>query len=887
MADEGDQYYHASMYPTQDIDGPVARELSLYTGVSNRTRGWKTKKSDKVVERYPSCRHSVRRWDGASMSSSTWDNLKRDPELWCRDGNCYIHLYGQGQSRRGPTFKVPFSGLLEASCYPFFDRFMAQNLTTPLGYTKSENGDPARQSRIELFIPAPPRSNKQEAYRYHLATRNFIAFIFRRSVVGENLGRALITLMHTMHEFRLDEVDNVQDLINYMDEEGYLNFRNHPAHALAILHLAEAFQLESLYIDAFAHCCGMGDKLLAMSEYQLLSPGTRKLIRCARVEMNLRLGQSGNMIGTFLQYELSEAHLGLYAGARAHLERFRSLLRDFYTAKFDSFPPPSVDPRTTIFEVDVLRTMRIDFEALYQYLVDESYDTTQDSPFLAEGGICTLQIIRSFDLRHEFETLFHPLPLLPRVSQEQTSRLAWLGARMKLDRRRKDNTHQALLKATNKETNLMNNGLVRLYRQFEKDLVYLPTKADKLENLGPMDSRKIRWILIYATYQALRQATETPLEVRNAADAPYHLCISTYDLPPWDEERSVRSLVRSQTEHIARSSSASATRQDPIRTPSPPKRSFEIKPDIDYLALAYRDNAIANEAKDEASRLRRATSWGGSLRSNLSRTLTTRRSSTKLTKPPPIKADRSSIGAQYRQIVVQGYGNGMNDIKAALINVPLPKPRPVTADEDPVSSSPSRYSSHSDLRRSEENSGEKTPDTSISVAEPGVCNDRRRHSSSSSSSSNSHYAQNRDSDPDRKKALPRTQGDAPHVGLRHMPSLEAAPNDAVSWSTRRQLSSFDSNSRKDKPTKLMPPPHKFREVNCETAHIEMPIPKAPKAFWGNVRNIMEVKASNWKAEDVHPEWEQYTDLGGLTEMDSWLKPSTSALKAKSPTTLRL
>lgn len=82
-----------------------------------------------------------------------------------------------------------------------------------------------RQDRVELYIPAPPKSDKHQSYKYHLATRNFFAFIFRRSIVGEHLGTALITLMHSIYEFRTADADNVRDLISYLDEVSGLSFR--------------------------------------------------------------------------------------------------------------------------------------------------------------------------------------------------------------------------------------------------------------------------------------------------------------------------------------------------------------------------------------------------------------------------------------------------------------------------------------------------------------------------------------------------------------------------------------------------------------------------------------------------------------------------------------
>ena len=55
--------------------------------------------------------------------------------------------------------------------------------------------------------------------------------------------------------------DNVQDILDYMDEEGYADMRNQPDHALAVLFFAEHFRFKDLWIDAFAHCTGMQEKL--------------------------------------------------------------------------------------------------------------------------------------------------------------------------------------------------------------------------------------------------------------------------------------------------------------------------------------------------------------------------------------------------------------------------------------------------------------------------------------------------------------------------------------------------------------------------------------------------------------------------------------------------
>lgn len=112
-------------------------------------------------------------------------------------------------------------------------------------------------------------ADKKQALDFYLAIRNMFAWICKRSMVGQHLGSALIALMDTMREFRSPGVNNVEDLMSYAEGEGYLDMANQPIHALAMVHLAEYYQLRDLYINAFAHCAGMSDGLYALPEYQV------------------------------------------------------------------------------------------------------------------------------------------------------------------------------------------------------------------------------------------------------------------------------------------------------------------------------------------------------------------------------------------------------------------------------------------------------------------------------------------------------------------------------------------------------------------------------------------------------------------------------------------
>lgn len=379
----------------------------------------------------------------------------------------------------------------------------------------------------------------------------------------------------------------------------------------------------------------------------------------------------GSMLKTFLQDELSEAHLGLHPGARAHLDRFRTLLYSVYASKFGFYPPASIDPRSTIFEIDVFRAMRADFDALFEYLVDTEVDPSQGIPIMAQGGICTLQSVQSFDARYKFDTLSHPLPLLPDTqSPLSTKRVSWFGKQVRSGVHQRTATHHALLRATNPgSTDLLDNDLVRAYRRFEEDTVFAPQRADKQENLHPADARKVRWILIYATYQCLRQATQPPPEVKDGANAPYHLCISTGNLPPWKDDRPVHSFHRKPMGDISRNPSISTASWSGATEVWTPPRSpdirLEIKPDIDYLAIAKRDSltdlSMTGVGQQPAPPSRR----GSIMRPNVSRNNPVRRSFTMFNRPNVEKlvVPPSRRSSHYHEIVIHGYGNGINEVE--------------------------------------------------------------------------------------------------------------------------------------------------------------------------------------------------------------------------------
>ena len=78
----------------------------------------------------------------------------------------------------------------------------------------------------------------------------------------------MLALLDRMQESRsCDEDDNRYDILEYIDSQGYTDFRDCPDHALATLQFAEKLQDRDLWTDAFVHCAGMWEQLDRSAEF--------------------------------------------------------------------------------------------------------------------------------------------------------------------------------------------------------------------------------------------------------------------------------------------------------------------------------------------------------------------------------------------------------------------------------------------------------------------------------------------------------------------------------------------------------------------------------------------------------------------------------------------
>ncbi|KAI9740685.1 MAG: hypothetical protein M1818_004649 [Claussenomyces sp. TS43310] len=529
----------------------MSSNISIYKGISDRPLGWKPRRHVKPIVTNPARDANIKKFDGATNISTEWDGLRRvsiaihnDPELWYPEGDCLIFLYGQGQSKRGPSFRIPYTALLNTQCQQLLESCVVRDSEPPSPLYSSIDerylNRPMSSCRYELYLPAPPTIAREQAMLYHISTRNFFAWMLRRSLVGSELGPTLVELLHRMNTFR-STGDNVSALVDYMDEEGYANMANRRDHALAILHLAEQFRFRDLYIDAYAHCVGMGQKLYDSPEFECISEASRSQICEGHVEMNSRLNRQSRSLSTFLEDELAPVIQRLPPDALLHMDLFRSFLHEHYVTKFGYYPPQHPDGACSIFPKDAHAVMYNDFQMLYEFLVDKSFATSDWRLEATDDPIRVLSVIEIFNERYHYESLVHPYPLLPpgtMVTPDQTfgRRFGTIGrgSRSKYDARLA--ALAALLKATNRnEAGLFQCSLVRAYQSFERDCFFAP-KSEQGSRISAADGRKVRWLVVYAMLQTLHTVMEVPLEVHDTEDVSYHLCVPTAGCLPWKDE---------------------------------------------------------------------------------------------------------------------------------------------------------------------------------------------------------------------------------------------------------------------------------------------------------------------------------------------------------------
>ena len=604
----------------------------------------------------------------------------QDSQLWFDDADCLVHFYGYQFSQRGPSLKIPFEAVERLNCRYLLEDCLHSSGTisansSPTSKTESGYGSllstisELEKSTYELYIPTPPSLPREEAFSYHMTTRNVLAYAVGRPVVGERLSSALTALWRRLREW-LPGSASLSDFTDYLQKQGYLQFAENAEHALACLKFAENAKARDVWIDSFVHCVGMHERLFLSPEFAGLSNTTNALITRASLEMDLHIARIVRALGSFLEEELGTEHLGLSKPARDHLDHFRSFLHAFYVDKLGYFPPRESTP----WQKRPWKAMYQDFQSLYDYLVDtdSSYDRT--STRALTGGICVIQNVQAFDQRHGYEPLSHPLPLLPKaparqrrsMSSQKALRSFKLGSQNSIPEP-KLTKNQALAIATNcLKGEVMLCPLVQEYQRFERQ---------KLEpKLDAKEARKVRWLLIYSVLQMLTSIMRAPKEVRDTDTPSYALCVLTTGCPPWMEDESDTEDIAEEVPQSSPSATLLTRTLDALEGRSPSRISIHPDCEADSAEDFFATNTISRR---ESQMDLKMTPPPLRVNTQLSRTATIRSSMQSsvqalhksvvgsLSRRNSIRRESLPLAPRkipsHCEIVVEYFGNGVND----------------------------------------------------------------------------------------------------------------------------------------------------------------------------------------------------------------------------------
>lgn len=122
---------------------------------------------------------------------------------------------------------------------------------------------------LDLFVPAPTELTKDDVLDFHVTTRNLIAWVLGKPLVGHRLGKSLMDLVERLGSYRIDLQRNRVQVTRYAISQGYSDSRGYVEHGLGMLNFAEYVEDEQLWKEAFIHCVGMSAHLSKSLEYQV------------------------------------------------------------------------------------------------------------------------------------------------------------------------------------------------------------------------------------------------------------------------------------------------------------------------------------------------------------------------------------------------------------------------------------------------------------------------------------------------------------------------------------------------------------------------------------------------------------------------------------------
>lgn len=424
----------------------------------------------------------------------------------------------------------------------------------------------------EIWFPAPSYIKTPHAQRrHHLATRNFLALLYDKPIVGADLFEMLSELQMVMDiMYELNEPNRRPNtaalIVDYLVGRRLDDVRGSLTNALSLLAWSEKLDVgwDQGYLEAFVHAVGMLTRnALDRPEFKRLSPVTRHNLEKSYNGMQIKILNAEEKLGSFAFPELW--HLpNVVANSPAFRasESFRDWLKTYFSSTYEQWPA-KVNQHGHWVTRELVHKLQEDFGAIYDVLVNRDIIWTDNearhtrkwemasktaltdifSPDLP--GMPITDMLISFDNQHAYQHIPHPYPLLPRrvpsltAAPTKKKKIFGIGKKDKAASSPRDpSEHMKISLAFGDATNINKLGML-LETNDLRDAFLEYEKTATTDAIPTADARLGRWLLLYGLLQALSTLSVDTDGIKYKTDVSYFLCPSLENCPPWPPARSL------------------------------------------------------------------------------------------------------------------------------------------------------------------------------------------------------------------------------------------------------------------------------------------------------------------------------------------------------------
>ena len=494
----------------------------------------------------------------------------QDPELWDQAGDTFIWF---GYHREEPSFRIHAALLQETKSDHLASKLQEGRRNTATSPRPGSQADSSSSSltgmkslslsgkarapqRVETTAPVrydihfapPPNAVRLDILRHMLTTRNLVALLKDKPLVGLTFYQALVDLQERVEDLRLfPGLSSTQIMVRYLVRNHFHIVSGVPTAAAGLLAWSEDNLWQEGWREGFVHCSGMLGRLRPMPEFQSISHVSNTLLERSSLETHVKVQDSEHRLRDFGFDDVRPARTNGHLSVPPAFASFRRFLQGHYEKVYKSWPPRPAEASEDWLSRSLVTQLQADFCALYNYYVNQDIVWDASGRLLNRGmenfspsdphngkpktsGLDLEQTLLALDQKLKYPHIPHPFPLFPQsvqvgdAARQAESKSLFVGKDKSLKKR--------IIAASREATNaillgpeMTNNHLVKAFLEFEK--------SDRVGEEDPRIVRQERWVLLYGILQVLSHiAVETP-QMWSKANANYFVYAKLRGMPPW------------------------------------------------------------------------------------------------------------------------------------------------------------------------------------------------------------------------------------------------------------------------------------------------------------------------------------------------------------------